>query len=921
MPQALENSIVCILDGRGAPCGVGFLVGERRALTCAHVAVAAGAQALGEEVRLDFPLLAGRPALRGRLVVCDEAADVAGLELLGELPGAARAVRLVRAEELWGHAFRAFGFPAGYDHGVWASGRILERDAHGWLQVEDVKTTGYAVQAGFSGGPLWDEALDGVAGMLAAADNRPGVRAAYGLPAAALLEAWPALGQAAIPACPYRGLFAFREADAGLFFGREAFVERLAAAVARRALAAVIGPSGSGKSSVVFAGLLPRLRALTPSPAGRGEHGSWVIVDFRPGRQPYEALARALLPCLETGLSETGRLVELRRLAGALQAGQVRLSDVVGRVLEKCQPGGRLLLVADQFEELYTLGSEPAAQRAFVETLLEAAEQAADFCLLLTLRADFLGQALALRSFADALQDADLKLGPMNAGELRRAIELPAQERGVAFESGLVGRILGEMSGGPGDLPLLEFALTLLWQRQQDGRLAHAAYEAVGGVQGALAGYADQAFERLESPEQAQARRVFTQLVQPGLGTEDTRRLASRAELGEDAWGLVVRLADARLVVTDQAAGGEQVAEVAHEALIRDWGRLRGWMEADRAFRDWQERLRAARRQWQGSRQDAGALLRGGPLAEAEDWLEQRREEVGEGERAYIQESLAQRGRERRAERRRWWSVAGSLGLALVIVAVALTLAGTGQMSQLVNHPRLRPPIPERDWAFIPAGEFWMGCDESNPNESCQDEELPRHPVYLDAYQVMRYEVTNRQYQQCVSNGKCMLRVSQGDENYPVVNVSWQDAVTFCAWAGARLPSEAEWEKAARGGLEGRRYPWGDEAPTCETGAVNGAQYGGCDGSTVPVGSFQPNGYGLYDMAGNVWEWVQDWYLETYYSSSPRDNPTGPASGKYRVLRGGSWYNYERSPRAAYRYRSAPADSGNNVGFRCVRLR
>jgi formylglycine-generating enzyme required for sulfatase activity len=155
--------------------------------------------------------------------------------------------------------------------------------------------------------------------------------------------------------------------------------------------------------------------------------------------------------------------------------------------------------------------------------------------------------------------------------------------------------------------------------------------------------------------------------------------------------------------------------------------------------------------------------------------------------------------------------------------------------------------------------------------------------------------------------------------NHPVVYVTWADASAFCDWVDARLSTEAEWEKAARGGLEGKSYPWGDKAPICTPGAENGAQYWPCDGETVPVRTFSPNNYGLYDMAGNVWEWVADWYDRDYYKSAPANNPTGPESGTSRVLRGGSGAPYADYLRVAHRSHGAPSDTDFNIGFRCAR--
>ncbi|MFM7787520.1 MAG: S-layer homology domain-containing protein, partial [Microcystis panniformis] len=195
-------------------------------------------------------------------------------------------------------------------------------------------------------------------------------------------------------------------------------------------------------------------------------------------------------------------------------------------------------------------------------------------------RADFLGNALSYRPFADVLQNTDLKLGTMNREELTEVIEKPAQKLGVTLEAGLVKRILDDVESEPGNLPLLEFALTELWQRRQGKELTHLAYTEIGQVQGALARHANEEYHKLSEEQREQMRRIFIQLVRPGEGTEDTRRLATKAELGEVNWVLVKQLADARLVVTSRSEEAQvETVEVVHEALIRNWGELRGWMD------------------------------------------------------------------------------------------------------------------------------------------------------------------------------------------------------------------------------------------------------------------------------------------------------------------------------------------------------
>ena len=202
-----------------------------------------------------------------------------------------------------------------------------------------------------------------------------------------------------------------------------------------------------------------------------------------------------------------------------------------------------------------------------------------------------MGQALAYRPFADVLQGAAILMGPMNRDELRSAVEKPAELQGAVFEAGLVDRLLDDVGNEPGNLPLLEFALTLLWENHDSGWLTHAVYDSIGLVDGALASYADQVYASLEPGEQERARNALLQLVKPGEGTEDTRRVAVKEELGEENWKVIQLLADQRLVVTGLDATGNETAEVVHEALIQKWGRFKQWIETDRTFRSWQERL------------------------------------------------------------------------------------------------------------------------------------------------------------------------------------------------------------------------------------------------------------------------------------------------------------------------------------------
>lgn len=231
---------------------------------------------------------------------------------------------------------------------------------------------------------------------------------------------------------------------------------------------------------------------------------------------------------------------------------------------------------------------------------------------------------------------------------------------------------------------------------------------------------------------------------------------------------------------------------------------------------------------------------------------------------------------------------------------------------------------------LVPAGSFPMGCDPTNPVEVCDADAQPVHSVYLGDYFIDLYEVTNGRYRACVQAGACAapsswgsaLRVRYYDNyifnSYPVLNVSWQDAASYCAWAGKRLPTEAEWEKAARGTGGDRAYPWGSEEPTCSR--LNYKAGFPCVGDTAAVGSHGAGAspYGVQDMAGNVWEWVSDWYGEGYYGASPASSPTGPAEGTERVVRGGSWFEEARWVHATVRVSDLPTARYDRLGFRCA---
>lgn len=465
---------------------------------------------------------------------------------------------------------------------------------------------------------------------------------------------------------PFKGLSYFDEADAPLFFGRQALIDLLAAQV--RAclederqgyhLLAVIGASGSGKSSVVRAGLLPVLRRMTR--AGSGPQGlqpvfADAIFVFTPTARPLEALAVALT-CDGDSLGETARLLDdLARDPRSLHLAAARMAYAY--------KASHVLLVVDQFEELFSLCRDEQQRQAFLDNLLYAAQAAGPAVVVIALRADFYAQCAPYASLRAALAHRQLFIGAMNASELRQAIEEPARCGHWAFEPGLVDLLLHDVGEEPGSLPLLSHALLETWLRRQGRALTLSGYQATGGVRGAIARTAETAYRQLTPEQQAIARNIFLRLTELGSSSDDqdapelfTRRRVALAELvplpakPNGVHHVLSRLADARLVTTSQ-----DTVEVAHEALIREWDRLREWLRENRAGLRLHRQLTEAAQEWERLDRDHGVLYRGARLAQALYWAETHAGELNRQEQAFLAASLAdeQAQAEAEAERQR----------------------------------------------------------------------------------------------------------------------------------------------------------------------------------------------------------------------------------------------------------------------------
>jgi WD40 repeat protein/transcriptional regulator with XRE-family HTH domain len=489
--------------------------------------------------------------------------------------------------------------------------------------------------------------------------------------AARLLELAAAVRREDAPAPglpPYKGLHYFDEADAELFFGREALTSRLLARVTQRAgtrarFLAIVGASGSGKSSVVRAGLVPALRWQAPS-------SGWPIFVITPGSHPLEALA--------AGLGGEGQLsLPLRTLADDLARNPATLHKTLSRLTDG-KPNAQALLVVDQFEELFTLCRSEAEQDAFVDNLLAAAFAPGGPGLVVpVLRADFYSHCARFNRLRLALAQHQEYIGAMSGDELRCAIEEPARQGHWEFEPGLVELLLQDVGAGagrqpePGALPLLSHALLATWQRRRGRLLTHSGYVASGGVRGAIAETAEAVFyDQLDREQRQIARNIFVRLTELGgdAATADTRRrvsideLVTKPEQRQHVHEVLSALADARLVTTD-----ENAAEVAHEALIREWPTLRGWLEEDREGLRLHRHLTEAAQEWDALGRDPGSLYRGARLAQAAEWAAMHPEAVNVRERAFLDASQAlaeSEEREREAQRLRELAAARQLAEA-----------------------------------------------------------------------------------------------------------------------------------------------------------------------------------------------------------------------------------------------------------------
>ena len=462
------------------------------------------------------------------------------------------------------------------------------------------------------------------------------------------------------PTNPYKGLQPFQESDTENFFGREELIERLLdrfkeGGVDSRFLA-VVGPSGIGKSSVVKAGVIPALRQ-----GKLAGSENWFITEVTPSSSPLDQLTASL-----TQIASIGG-VPIRSL---LDKSEDALISVLNEILGET---AQVVLVVDQFEELFTLAPEDE-RRIFLELIMTALEsERRKLIVIVTLRADFYDRPLMYPEFGDLLRRRTEIVLPLNKSQLREVVEEPTKNVGLEFDEGLVDEIVAEVSEQPSALPLLQYALHELFTARRGRKLTREAYEALGGVSGAMTKRADELLHQLSQESQKTARQMFLRLVALGEGTEDTRRRVRRVELlsvddAERMKGVIETFGKYRLLTFDNDPESRTpTVEIAHEALIRNWLRLREWLDDNRANLRLQRQLATSVNSWIGSGKDRSFLATGGRLAQLEVLMSEKSDlSLTETERDYL--AASQQLEERNARLARAF-----IGF---LVVIAIVLAG-----------------------------------------------------------------------------------------------------------------------------------------------------------------------------------------------------------------------------------------------------
>jgi formylglycine-generating enzyme required for sulfatase activity len=686
----------------------------------------------------------------------------------------------------------------------------------------------------------------------------------------------------------------------------------------------------------------------------------WCFLSIKPGTDPLKALVASFLDTWQFPATDFERIKQQNGLFELLRDGKASLSDLIDATerrrneLDQPKPPG-IFLYVDQGEELY-VRAEEGQRRRFSELLAHSLTDVR-LRVMMSLRSDFLGHLQNDEPLFKARHQIDV--APLHQTELREIVSRPAQLLGARFETeelvDIISRRTAEDSAKDvGALPLLSYTLDDMWTymvRRGDGtlRLPAQSFE-LGAV---LVDRANRFLATHPGAEPALRRILTLRCATVREEGEPTRRRAARAEFSPEEWRLISELADFpnRLLVTATTEAGDTYAEVAHEAIFRRWDKLREWIAAEREFLVWRSAIEAARRTWQATPDNLknDALLMGLALEQAQRWLANRADDIPTDDRQFIE--LSRNISKRR--RRRMQALIGGLALPILLIVVLVIASvvyflwhditvvrpyvagkvgpyvlGAAAEQRLMRGATFRECATEQSRDFcpemvvVPAGSFMMGSEKSH------DSLKPQHRVTITKrFAVSKYEVTFDEWDTCVTYGNCgqVNDSAFGRGQRPVINVSWDGAQRYIAWLSKitgkpyRLLTEAEYEYATRAGTQ-TEYPWGDEI------GRNNANCKGCgsewDGrEPAPVGSFAANAFGLYDMVGNVFAWVEDCYHPNY-EGAPTDGTAwiaGCADVRRRVIRGSSWFYGSEFLVSAFRYWGASDTWGNTVGFRVAR--
>ena len=539
---------------------------------------------------------------------------------------------------------------------------------------------------------------------------------------------------------PYKGLRAFQEADASDFFGRSKLIAKLKERMQEdhpfTRFLAVVGPSGSGKSSVVKAGLVPDLRH-----GGIENSSDWFISEMIPSISPFEELKAALLSVAVNAPDQE----IFDRIGSDDPDHENSLGDAVKSILP--DDGSEFLLVIDQFEEVFTQTDSEATRSLFLRTLYNAVvDPESRLRVIVTLRADFYDRPLLRPLIGDLMRERTEVVLPLSRDELEEAIRGPAERVGMILESGLTSAIANDVLNEPGALPLLQYALTELFEHRQGRVLMLSAYQDNGGAKGALARRAEQLHEEASDEEREAIRQLFLRLVTLGEGQEDTRRRVLRSELVSlGARPEVLRRAmdefgKHRLLTFDvDPTDREPTVEVAHEALIRTWKRLREWLDKGREEVRLQRRLTNAAEEWHNSGQDPSFLASGSRLVQLEEWLRNGDLVPNAKEQAYIDGSIAKReasAAEERARQEREQQLeqrSRNFSRALVVVFALATVVSLWFLNDSIAQRRIaeRSANEARSLALVNAAQLAIGDDNYDQAIvlSLEATRIPNSPV------------------------------------------------------------------------------------------------------------------------------------------------------------------------------------------------